>query len=56
MYAWIFRNLPGPLWLRIIEALILIAAIVLLLMVYVFPWLNEHLSLFTDSTIGQGTQ
>ncbi|GGL96798.1 hypothetical protein [Glutamicibacter protophormiae] len=56
MYAWIFRNLPGPLWLRIIEALILIAAVVLLLMMYVFPWLNEYISPFTDSTIGQSTQ
>lgn len=55
MYAWIFRNLPGPLWLRIIEALILIAAVVLLLMVYVFPVLTQF-SPFTDSTIGQSTQ
>ncbi|GAA2963218.1 hypothetical protein ACTXI4_03035 [Glutamicibacter ardleyensis] len=52
MYAWIFRNLPGPIWLRIIEALILLAAVVLLLMMYVFPWLSQF-SPFTDSTIGQ---
>ena len=51
MYAWIFRNLPGPLWLRSLEALILIAAIVLLLMVYAFPWLNQYISPFTDATI-----
>ena len=53
MYGWFFRNLPGPLWLRIIEALLVIAVIVLLLMMYVFPWLNEYISPFTDSTIGQ---
>ena len=51
MYAWIFRNLPGPLWLRIFEALILIGAVVLLLMVYVFPWATQF-SPFSESTIG----
>jgi len=51
MYSWIFRNLPGPLWLRILEALILLAAVVLLLMVYVFPWISQY-SPFTESTIG----
>lgn len=50
MYSWIFRNLPGPLWIRIIFALILIAAVVLLLMMYVFPWLSQY-SPFTESTI-----
>ena len=55
MYAWIFRNLPGPLLLRILEALILIAIIVLLLMMYAFPWLNLYISPFTDSTIDQST-
>ena len=51
MYSWIFRNLPGPLWFRVIQALILIDAVVLLLMVYVFPWLSQF-SPFTESTIG----
>lgn len=51
MYGWIFRHLPGPLWLRIIIALVLIAAVVLLLMQFVFPWLSQFNPL-TDSTIG----
>jgi hypothetical protein len=51
MYAWIFRNLPGPLWLRIIIAAVLIAGAVLLLMQYVFPWLSQFNPL-NDSTIG----
>ena len=51
MYAWIFRNLPGPLWFRIILALALIAGVVLLLMDYVFPWLSQY-SPWTESTIG----
>lgn len=53
MYGWIFRRLPGPLWVRILTAVLLAAAAVLALMTYVFPWLSEFsfLSPFTDSTI-----
>ena len=54
MYAWIFRTLPGPLWVRILIALVLIMGVVLVLMTYVFPWFSEFsfLSPLTDSTIG----
>ena len=51
MYAWIFRNLPGPLWMRILLSILLVAAAVLLLMEYVFPWLSQFNPL-TESTIG----
>jgi hypothetical protein len=51
VYAWIFRHLPGPLWLRIVTALVL-AAVVLVLMVQVlFPWMAQFTQ-FTDPTIG----
>ena len=51
MYAWIFRHLPGPLWLRIIIAIALIAAAVYLLMEYVFPHFAEYSPFNTDVTI-----
>lgn len=51
MYAWFFRHLPGPLWLRTLTAAVLIAAAVLVLMIYVFPWASQFTP-FTDSTIG----
>lgn len=51
MYGWIFSILPGPTWFKIIESLILIAAVILLLMEVVFPWISEF-NVFTDSTIG----
>lgn len=54
MYGWIFRNLPGPLWFRIITSVLLIAAAVLVLMNYVFPWLSQYNPL-TDSTIGSNS-
>ncbi|WP_168198629.1 hypothetical protein [Nesterenkonia sp. NBAIMH1] len=51
MYAWLFRTaLPGPLWFRIILALLVAAALVLLLMEAVFPWLHQH-SPLNDSTL-----
>lgn len=51
MYAFIFRHLPGPLWLRIIWSIMLIAAVLALLVSYIFPWLSQF-SPLTDSTIG----
>ncbi|SDI22131.1 hypothetical protein SAMN04488693_107149 [Arthrobacter subterraneus] len=51
MYALIFRSLPGPLWLRIIWAILLIAAALAVLVTWVFPWLSQF-SPLTDSTIG----
>lgn len=51
MYGWIFRHLPGPLWVRIITAVVAVVVIVLVLMQFVFPWLNQFNPL-NDSTIG----
>lgn len=50
MYSWIFRHLPGPLWIRIIQTLLAIAFVVLVLMNFVFPWANQF-SPWTESTI-----
>lgn len=51
MYAAIWRLLPGPTWLKVIEALILIFAVVACLFLWVFPWVMENTNLL-DSTIG----
>lgn len=51
MYGWIFRHLPGPLWLRIITAIFLIICAVYLLMEYVFPHFQEYSPFNTDVTI-----
>ena len=37
MYAWLFRHLPGPLALRILLAVLLVAAVVVVLFGWVFP-------------------
>lgn len=51
MYSSIFRALPGPTWLKVIEALILVLAIVAVLFTWVFPWIAQNVSLF-DNTVG----
>lgn len=40
MYGWIWRHLPGPRWLKVIQALVVAAAVVLLLFEVVFPWVG----------------
>ncbi|MFJ5862254.1 hypothetical protein ACIQCM_12595 [Pseudarthrobacter sp. NPDC092439] len=55
MYAWIFRHLPGPLWVRIVTSVVLVAAAVVLMVQFLFPWMSEYTSL-TDSTIGSSSQ
>lgn len=51
MYGWIWRHLPGPTWLKVIEALALTAAVVLLLFEVVFPWANETFNLSGEATV-----
>lgn len=50
MYSWIWRRLPGPVAVRAVIALLLIAAVVALLMLVVFPWL-EPLLPFDDVSV-----
>ena len=52
MYGFIWRHLPGPAWLRAIEALILIAGVVYVLMQYVFPWANATWHLSGNADVG----
>jgi hypothetical protein len=51
MYGWIWRRLPGSTAVRALEALVLMAAVVALLMLVVFPWLAPLLP-FDDVTAG----
>ena len=52
MYAWIWRRLPGPLPVRLVIALALVAAVVLLLFTTVFPWAETSLP-FLDVTVDE---
>ncbi|WP_029089803.1 hypothetical protein [Brevibacterium album] len=53
MYGLIWRLLPGPWIVKLILALILIAAAVYLLMEYVFPEIAPYMP-FNDATVEEG--
>ena len=40
MYGALWRILPGPLWLRLVIVLLLVAAVLSALVFWVFPWVN----------------
>jgi hypothetical protein len=50
MYAWIWRHLPGPVAVKALLALMLVAAVVALLMLVVFPWVEPKLP-FNDVSV-----
>ncbi|MFE0421795.1 hypothetical protein [Streptomyces sp. NPDC058953] len=50
MYGWIWRHLPGNVWIRALIALVLVLGVVYLLFQYVFPW-AEPLLPFNDVTV-----
>ncbi|MDT4918899.1 MAG: hypothetical protein QOH89_3599 [Pseudonocardiales bacterium] len=43
MYVWIWRHLPGPLAIKLMQVLLLVAAVSLLLLFVVFPWIEPSL-------------
>ncbi|MBA2471876.1 MAG: hypothetical protein H0V41_06385 [Pseudonocardiales bacterium] len=43
MYSWIWRHLPGSHAVRLLESLLLVAAVLTLLMLVVFPWVEPRL-------------
>lgn len=50
MYAWLWRSLPGPLWVRLPLLLVLLAAVLVILFLWVFPSLAPYMP-FNDNTI-----
>lgn len=51
MYGWLFRKLPGPLWLRILLSAAILAGVLFVLFEAAFPWIADMTHL-TDSTVG----
>ncbi|MDO4761917.1 MAG: hypothetical protein Q4A31_08375 [Corynebacterium sp.] len=43
MYGLLWRVLPGPVWVKALLALIILAAVFLLLMEVIFPWISPML-------------
>lgn len=51
MYAWVWRRLPGPWPVKSATAVVLVAAIVLVLFLWGFPWFEQTFN-FGDVTVG----
>ncbi|MCU1602343.1 MAG: hypothetical protein JWO22_3052 [Frankiales bacterium] len=50
MYVWLWRHLPGPLAVRLLQLLALLLVAVALLMLVVFPWVEPQLP-WNDVTV-----
>ncbi len=53
MYAALWRVLPGPWWVRLIIVLVLAAAVLAALILWVFPWFDQFVAP-QDVTVGPG--
>ncbi|MBC7442401.1 MAG: hypothetical protein H7311_07750 [Ramlibacter sp.] len=51
MYAALWRILPGPLWVRLLLLLVLLAGVLLALSTWVFPWVDVILN-NQEATVG----
>jgi hypothetical protein len=52
MYAALWRLLPGPWWVRLLIAIVLVVAVLAALAEWVFPWV-QNLVLDQNVTVGQ---
>ena len=43
MYGWLWRHLPGPTAVKVLQCAVLILVVVSLLFFVVFPWLEPYL-------------
>lgn len=50
MYAWMWRRLPGPLAVRLLTVLVVLLGVVALLMLVVFPAVDQLLP-FNDVSV-----
>ena len=51
MYAALWRVLPGPVWVRILILIVLIAIVLFVLVTWVFPWVDPLLG-DQEGTVG----
>lgn len=51
MYEALWRVLPGPWWSKLLIVLVLVAAVLAVLVLYVFPWVQETYFAPIDITV-----
>lgn len=50
MYAALWRLLPGPVWVRVLLVVVLVATVLFALVEWIFPWVNTLLPI-SDATV-----
>lgn len=56
MYVWVWRHLPGSVWLRVVQTLILVLLVCAVLLFVVFPWADHQAWLpFNNVTVDTQT-
>jgi hypothetical protein len=55
MYGWVWRHMFGPWPLKVIQSLILLVAVLALLFLVIFPWVEPRLP-FTDVTVNNSPE
>ena len=55
MYAWLWRKLPGPWPAKLVWTVAGLAAIIAVLFLWVFPWLEPQLP-FNDVTVDETSE
>jgi Fe2+ transport system protein B len=53
MYAALWRLLPGPTAVKVLEAFVIFLLVLLVLFQWVFPWISPHMP-FNDNTVDSG--
>src|SRR6185437_2527772 len=51
MYGALWRVLPGPVWVRILILLVLVALVLYCLVTWVFPWVDSILQSNEEGTV-----
>lgn len=51
MYAAFWHVLPGPLWLRILITLVIVAALLFVLVTWIFPWIDSIVTGTAEGTV-----
>jgi hypothetical protein len=52
MYGALWRVLPGPVWVRILTLVAVVAIVLFCLQAWVFPWINSLIPI-SDATVEQ---
>ncbi len=59
IFPWLFRNLPGPTWVRLALLFVILSAIIFVLFEWVFPmldgWLSEPVVENSETTLNQSS-